>query len=235
MVIVPFVVSLVLLVALVVLGTKLREAKRERVIRELMFPPGLIDALGEKHPQLTLKDRQLVAHALRQFFLAYLRGKRRPVTMPSQVADDLWHGFILHTRAYAAFCRDAFGGFLHHTPAAALGGAKATNAGLRRVFWHACLEENINPRKPTRLPLLFALDRKLAIAGGFHYLLDCRPARAAAAAGGAEAGVSVHCASDISDSSIDGGTDGFGGDGGGSGGGGASGDGGDGGGGCGGE
>ena len=26
--------------------------------------------------------------------------------------------------------------------------------GLRRVWWHCCIEDNINPRRPTRLPLL---------------------------------------------------------------------------------
>jgi len=236
MTVVPLLVSVVLLVVLIIVSTRLARARREAFIRSYDFPPGLIDGLGKAHPQLALKDRQLVAHALRQFFLAYLKGGRKPVSMPSQVADDLWHAFILYTRHYEAFCRRAFGAFLHHTPAVVIGNDKASNAGLRRVFWHACLEENINPRKPTRLPLLFALDRKLAIAGGFAYLLDCRPARAAAA--GNEGGVAVHCATDIDDASVDGTTDGFGdsGGGGGSGGGGASGDGGgDGGGGCGGS
>lgn len=234
MTVVPILVSIVLLIALLVVASRLTRARREAFIRSYDFPPGLIDGLGKAHPQLALKDRQLVAHALRQFFLAWLMGGRKPVSMPSQVADDLWHGFILDTRHYEAFCRRAFGAFLHHTPAVVLGSGKASNAGLRRVFWHACLEENINPRKPTRLPLLFALDRKLAIAGGFAYLLDCRPARAAAA--GSDAGVAVHCATDIGDASVDGTTDGFGDGGGSSGGAGASGDGGgDGGGGCGGS
>jgi hypothetical protein len=40
--------------------------------------------------------------------------------MPSQVADDLWHEFILFTKNYDAFCRQAFGGFFHHSPAAVL-------------------------------------------------------------------------------------------------------------------
>ena len=93
--------------------------------------------------------------------------------MPSQVVDDLWHEFILFTRDYGAFCQRAFGQFLHHTPAVKLGGERGDNEGLRRVWWYCCLEENINPRKPTRLPLLFALDAKLGIANGFVYRLDC--------------------------------------------------------------
>lgn len=52
---------------------------------------------------------------LKQFFAAYLTGGGRPVSMPSQIVDDLWHEFILYTRDYQKFCRWAFGRLLHHT------------------------------------------------------------------------------------------------------------------------
>lgn len=214
--------------------------QRERYIRTFELPRGLFDKLRQRRPQLTLKDCQLTAHALRQFFLAHLKSGRRFVSMPSQVADDLWHEFILYTRHYQEFCGRAFGRFLHHTPAVVLGPDRHDNAGLRRVWWQCCREDNINPRRPTRLPLLFALDAKLGIADGFHYVPDCDGVRRAGARG-ADTG-NVHCGGDFSSSSIDGATDGFGdGAGGDSGGAGASGDagggdggGGDGGGGCGG-
>jgi hypothetical protein len=214
--------------------------QRERYIRTFELPHGLFDKLRARRPELTLKDCQLVAHALRQFFLAYLKGGRRFVSMPSQVADDLWHEFILYTRNYQAFCDRAFGRFLHHTPAVVLGPERQDNAGLRRVWWYCCKEDNINPRKPTRLPLLFALDAKFRIADGFRYVPDCNGVRRA---GANSTGGAVHCGGDFSSSSVDGSTDGFGdaGAGGDSGGAGASGDagggdsgGGDGGGGCGG-
>ena len=69
----------------------------------------------------------------------------RFVSMPSQVADDLWHEFILYTREYDRFCRRAFGGFLHHTPAVVLSGHRRSNEGLRRVWWYCCKYENIDP------------------------------------------------------------------------------------------
>ena len=46
------------------------------------------------------KDSALVSQGLRQFFLAYLMSGKRFVSMPSQIADDLWHEFILYTRDY---------------------------------------------------------------------------------------------------------------------------------------
>ena len=79
-----------------------------------------------------------------------MSGKRH-VSMPSQVADDLWHEFILYTRDYDAFCRRAFGGFLHHTPAVVLTEHRKSNEGLRRVWWYCCKYENIDPVRPTRL------------------------------------------------------------------------------------
>jgi hypothetical protein len=196
-----------LLLALALVWRALRQARRADFIRQYTLPQGLFEKLRKRHPQLTLKDCQLVAQALRQFFLAYLAGRLRPVAMPSQVVDDLWHEFILYTRNYQAFCNQAFGDFMHHTPAVAMGGEKRSNEGLRRCWWHCCRAENINPAQPTRLPLLFAIDTKLQIVGGFRYAPHCGPLRAQQG----DSGVTViHCGGDFSDASFDGGTDGFG-------------------------
>ncbi len=210
MTLVPFIaVSVILAVALRIVWLKLRDARRADFIRSHAFPKGLIQKLQQRRPELAAKDGQLVARSLRQFFLAYLKSGRRFVAMPSQVADDLWHEFILYTRHYDAFCKQAFGGFLHHTPAVALAHDKQGNAGLRRVWWHCCKEENINPAKPSRLPLLFALDAKLGVADGFHYTPDCSALRSAQR-GNADGNAAVHCGGDFSSATFDGGTDGFG-------------------------
>jgi hypothetical protein len=215
--------------ALLTVWRRQRALRRDAWIRSFEFPDGLFAPLRERHPSLSLKDCQLVAHALRPFFLAHLHSGRRYVSMPSQIADELWHEFILHTRAYDRFCRRAFGRFMHHTPAVALGGVRQSDSGLRRCFWFACKDENINPRAPARLPLLFAIDAKLAVAGGFHYVADCSAVRRAG-------DVAVHCGGDFSSDGQAGGSSGFGDSGAGGGGDGGAGDGGSGcgGGGCGG-
>ena len=213
----------------------LREARRADFIRSYSFPKGLIERLMKRRPELQAKDAQLVARALRQFFLAHLKSGRQFVSMPSQVADDLWHEFILYTRHYQQFCEQAFGQFMHHTPAVVLARDQRDNAGLRRCWWQCCKDENINPAKPTRLPVLFALDAKLGIADGFRYAPDCRALRAGGdggvycggdfAAGGDGSGGSTDGFGDGpgghgSDAGDGGGSDGGGGDGGGGGGGG---------------
>lgn len=168
------VVTVLLAVALFVLWRRNARLARERFIRDYVFPKGLLDRLAKRRPELGLKERALVARGLRQFFLAHHLSGGRFVSMPSQIADDLWHEFILYTKNYDAFCRQAFGRFLHHTPAVALGTEQKNNDGLRRCWHWCCREENIDPKHPSRLPLLFALDGKFGIADGFVYTPNCQ-------------------------------------------------------------
>lgn len=183
--------------------------RRERVIRETALPQFLKRKLRETYPLLSQKDADLVERGLRQFFLACSRSQGRFVAMPSRAVDAMWHEFILHTRAYRDWCALALGRFLHHTPAEVLGANAAGNDGLRRAWYWACKEEAIDPRRPTRLPLLFALDGKLAIADGFRYLPDCRDidrqSRGVGAAG------ATYCATDFASGAASGDADGFGG------------------------
>ena len=101
------------------------------------------------------------------------------------------------------FCRRAFGGFLHHTPAVVLSEHRKSNEGLRRVWWYCCKYENIDPVNPTRLPLLFALDSKLNIPNGFVYHPQCEELRK-------DGSGAAYCGGDFADSSVDGSSAGFG-------------------------
>ena len=177
--------------------------RRAEFIRTFRWPRGLLQRLEQHHPGFERKDSALVSRGLRQFFLAYLMSGKRYVSMPSQVADDLWHEFILYTREYDSFCRRAFGGFLHHTPAVVLSEHRKGNEGLRRVWWYCCKYENINPVKPSRLPLLFALDSKFKIADGFVYHPDCEELRKNGSG-------TAYCGGDFANSSVDGSSSGFG-------------------------
>jgi hypothetical protein len=150
------------------------QSLRRQFVREAPMPRYLGAKLRAQYPQLSQRDTELVLRGLRQFFMAHLRSKNAFVAMPSQVADAAWHEFILHTRAYEQWCKYAFGRLLHHTPAEVLGRDPKRNDGLRRSWFWACKEESINPRAPSRLPLLFALDAKFAIPGGFSYVPDCK-------------------------------------------------------------
>ena len=193
-------------------------SRRRQFIREARMPRFLGAKLREAYPQLSAGDADLVLRGLRQFFMAHQRSELKFVAMPSKVVDAAWHEFILHTRAYEDWCGVAFGKLLHHTPAEVLGNDPKRNDGLRRAWFWACKEESIDPRQPSRLPLLFALDKKFAIPGGFSYVPDCKDIDR-------QSGSDAYCGTSFGSSSGDGGGSGdfgdFGGsDGGGDGGGG---------------
>ncbi len=181
-----------------------QHAKRMEYIRGLILPKGLYAQLQKNHPQLTNKDCQLVGRALRQYFVTYAKSGHKPVSMPSQVVDDLWHEFILYTRDYGTFCNKAFGRFFHHTPAIAMSNAGSNAAGLLRCWQQACIDENINFKNPQRIPLLFAIDAKLNIPNGFRYVPNCNGVKREGQH--TDSGV-VYCAGDFSSSSSEFGTE----------------------------
>lgn len=203
--------SLVVL-TLVVMAFKVRQhlkrLERAEFIRSYSFPQGLLAKLAEKRPGFTLKEQQLVSRGLRQFFICNLMARGEFLSMPSYAVDDLWHEFILFTKHYGAFCNRAFGKFLHHSPAVVLSSQKVADQGLRRTWWFARKDETINPVKPTRLPLLFALDSKLNLADGFHYVPNCNNYKSKNNGHSS----AVNCATDFGGRSADGssGSDGFG-------------------------
>ncbi|MEO8390962.1 hypothetical protein [Polaromonas sp.] len=179
--------------------------ERSRLVREAPLPQFLRQKLLASYPQLSLRDAELVERGLRQFFIACQRSNKRFVAMPSQVVDSMWHEFILHTSAYRQWCDLVIGRFIDHVPAEVLGRNKSTNDGLRRAWFWACRDESINPKKPSRLPLLFALDAKFAIAGGFVYLADCKGVRRD------DGQAHTYCGESFSDGGYSGDADGFGG------------------------
>ena len=180
--------------------------ERSRLVREAPLPRFLRRKLMDTYPHLSLRDTELVERGLRQFFIACQRSNKRFVAMPSQVVDSMWHEFILHTSAYREWCDLVIGRFIDHVPAEVLGRKASTNDGLRRAWFWSCRDESINPRQPSRLPLLFALDAKFAIPGGFIYMADCKGVRRDDAQG-----AGAYCGESFSDGSYSGDADGFGG------------------------
>jgi len=183
--------------------------RRIDFIRSYQFPPGLWQSLTRTYPHLTPGECALASEALKHYFLAYLKSGCKYVSMPSQAVDLIWHDFILNTKAYDGFCKAAFGHFMHHTPAVVLSSNHKSNEGLRRCWWYACAEEELDPHQPQRLPLLFAVDTLLRIPDGFHYVPDCRGIARRSDQHGSSSNV-IHCGGDFSDRSVDGTTDGFG-------------------------
>lgn len=100
--------------------------KRERFIAEYEFPDYLWKRVRKRAPDLGEADLQLLERGLREWFVCCAWRGRTVLGMPSRLVDEAWHEFILDTLTYTAFCEQAFGSYLHHTPDEAMGTPMAT-------------------------------------------------------------------------------------------------------------
>ena len=180
---------------------KANKARQLKYIEHYQFHKGIRHKFSQKHPQLTEQQLDKVFQELRDYFRICHGAKSRRVSMPSQVVDDAWHEFILFTRIYQKFCSKALGRFLHHLPAEAM--RTLAQDGIKRSWRLACALEQINPKKPVRLPLIFAIDGLLKIDNGFIYQLDCKRTTA-----GAYCASHIGCSSDSSSDTSDSGCSG---------------------------
>jgi hypothetical protein len=81
----------------------------DRAVAALELPP----AVWKTCPW---EPKPLIETGLRQWLRCAGAALRDGVVigMPSHAVDEAWHGFILCTARYAAFCEAAYGRFLHH-------------------------------------------------------------------------------------------------------------------------
>lgn len=111
------------------------------------------------------QPRALVETGLRQWLrcCAAALSDHQVIGMPSRAVDEAWHGLILCTARYAAFCDKAYGTFLHHHPE---GGAPAdipaagdsTGEQLRRtiIAWELVAQ-------PGEQCVLWDLDQRVGV------------------------------------------------------------------------
>jgi hypothetical protein len=105
-------------------NVKLRRGDRldrmTTVVADLELPPAVFKTCP-------WQPRDLIETGLRQWLrcCAPALWDNQVIGMPSHAVDEAWHGLILCTARYSAFCKKAYGDFLHHHPE---GGAPADQA-----------------------------------------------------------------------------------------------------------
>lgn len=107
------------------------------------------------------QPRSLIADGLRQWLRCAGEAMRadQVIGMPSRAVDEAWHGLILCTQRYAAFCNDAYGRFLHHYPEGdGVGGGDPVADQLARtvIAW-------TRVRQPGETCLLWDLDAAVGV------------------------------------------------------------------------
>lgn len=135
-------------------------ARRHAFIEEFIFPRALGDRLVEHGVAAAgSADALRVLDGLRLWFLCCLHAGGQQIGMPSIVVDKAWHEFILMTRAYHAFCDEAFGRYLHHAPEATMTVPmdEALGRTLRIIEKHDLGRAGVI----AGVPLLFSLDAEL--------------------------------------------------------------------------
>lgn len=163
----------VLLLLLVHSYLEMKQCKRRAIFLENhVFPCAIKKELATHYPHLSDTQVALVIQGLRQYFQLCNLAGQQTVSMPSRVVDAAWHEFILLTHSYAQFCENGLGRFLHHLPAAEESSSKSILEGLKVAWIHACRWENIDQKRPSRLPFLFGIDAALQIPDGFIHALN---------------------------------------------------------------
>ncbi len=140
---------------------KLTTRKRRRAfIESYEFPMALKNKVRDELDA----DRpvNVALEGLREWYLACLEaGPKATLGMPSRAVDVAWHEMILMTRTYHHFCERAFGYYLHHSPEAVM--QESMRDSLARTL--AAVERN-KALTMAGIPLLFAIDSELDLAGG---------------------------------------------------------------------
>lgn len=107
------------------------------------------------------QPRELVETGLRQWLRCAAAALRdnQVIGMPSHAVDEAWHGLILCTARYAAFCERAYGRFLHHHPDgdAPVGGDSMSEQLRRTVIAWSLVAE------PGEECVLWELDRRVGV------------------------------------------------------------------------
>lgn len=186
--------AIFLLLIVVVIYHQVTKTSRLKYLETYRFHPALRKKVQALYPHLSDDNITLVFDTLRNYFFMTHRAGKTMVSMPSQVVDVAWHEFILFTRAYKEFCDRGLGRFLHHSPTEVMKTPTLAQEGIKRAWRLACTAEKIDPKKPDRLPMIFAIDALLLIPDGYHYVLDCNDPTSPAYADG-------YCASHIGCSS----------------------------------
>jgi hypothetical protein len=111
------------------------------------------------------QPRELVETGLRQWLRCCAAALRddEVIGMPSRAVDEAWHGLILCTVRYQAFCDAAYGQFMHHhpaggAPAGSSAAAEPMNEQLRRtvIAWELVAQ-------PDEQCVLWDLDRQVGV------------------------------------------------------------------------
>lgn len=138
-------------------------------IAEFRFPQHAIDKVANKH-NLDSEEMEMVVDGLKEYLILSKLAEGKSLAMPSLVVDDLWHEFILCTKAYREFCDMAFGYYLDHNPSVSSDNSDGDADALARVWDTSCILNGNRLRTAKNASILFTVDYNLGITPINHAL-----------------------------------------------------------------
>jgi hypothetical protein len=139
---------------------------RARLTRTEGFQRKIFDVLG---------SIAFAKRGLRQWLRLHVVALER-LMLPSVAVEMLWVEFI-KGEGFLDFQKRAYGSRrLRHEGSPKLLDLQAPRRdgnAAALTFAMACFDEGVDPRHPSKLPVLFAVDDQLRIAGGQHWDLNC--------------------------------------------------------------
>jgi hypothetical protein len=133
--------------------------RANRAVADLAIP----DAVYKTCPW---QPRALVEAGLRQWLRCCAAAMQdgQVIGMPSHAVDEAWHGFILCTARYTAFCEQTYGRYLHHHPeGGAPEGARAQAASMDDQLRRTVIAWSL-VAQPGEECVLWDLDRHVGVA-----------------------------------------------------------------------
>jgi len=153
-------------------GVFTTDRNKKIFLANYQFPENLDKKILSIYPNLSEDDLMLVKQELKHYFEIKIFYRDQLFSMPSKVVDVSWHEFILHTKDYHEFCEQVFGYYFHHNPFSGEMDLQYMRESLLRTWIYSCNAENINPRTPHCLPILFSIDSTLNIPDSNEFSVE---------------------------------------------------------------
>ena len=142
--------------------------KRYKYTENLNFPNSIDMALKKEFPNFTDENINLVKQGLKEYLKLYALSSRGKIILPSLVVNLALKEFF-KTVEYQDFIKNVFKFYFTDV---LMKNNNIIDNDLKVVWTLTCENENINPNKPDKLPLIFSIDSQLNIENGFRFTID---------------------------------------------------------------
>lgn len=150
--------------------TRSQRARLQK-IEQLKIEPIFWNKLRQSHPELTLKQRQLIEVGFKDYLALHVMQKQA-YAMPSNAVDALWHVMLEFPQQYQQLCHATLGRILNHNPYHLNTEPEQQQKQLFESWKISCKLHGFEPKHSAVIPRLFVIDQALGWVDGQYFDLD---------------------------------------------------------------